>query len=185
MNLNHPTNIDFSHPHSGGGGFDGGDDDRSMGSRAASSIGMASSAKADGFMTNDADQFNTTNNMDTNATAGVNTATTTNNSNLVIEQSEDDAITAEAQSAVTKERTQLYKENAAKLQSILENIKNSTKNILREMDAYLQETEEVEKTFIRCRANTQKESQRMGQVEPDVIAATQSEYWTVGCRVLS
>lgn len=43
------------------------------------------------------------------------------------------------------------------------------------MDTYLQETEEVEKTFIRCRANTQKESQRMEEVQPDVIAATQRE----------
>ena len=165
---NHPTNItmDFN-PYGGGGG---GDDDRSMGSRAASSIGMASSAKPDGFMTND-DQFNTTN---TNVAAGSNTATNKNNT-LVIDQPEEDTLTAEAESAVTKERNQLYKENAAKLQSILENIKNSTKNILREMDAYLQETEEVEKTFIRCRANTQKESERMEQVEPDVIAATQRE----------
>ena len=48
-------------------------------------------------------------------------------------------------------------------------------NILREMDTYLLETEEVEKTFIRCRANTQKESQRMEEVQPDVIAATQRE----------
>ena len=59
--------------------------------------------------------------------------------------------------------------------SILENIKNATKGILKEMDSFLTETEEVEKTFIRCRANTQKESQRMESVEPDVTAATQRE----------
>ena len=59
--------------------------------------------------------------------------------------------------------------------SILENIKNATKGILKEMDSFLTETEEVEKTFIRCRANTQKESQRMESVEPDVNAATQRE----------
>jgi hypothetical protein len=88
---------------------------------------------------------------------------------------EDDAVTAETMQAVTKERQQIHKENAARLQSILENIKHATKIILREIDIYLQETEEVEKTFIRCRANTRKECQRMEQVEPDVIAATQRE----------
>lgn len=124
------------------------------------SIGMATSTDNDEhFMTGDqfdaANQDTTTNNVDDYADTA------------------DDAATAEAMQAVTKERHQMHKENAAKLQSILENIKHSTKIILREMDTYLQETEEVEKTFIRCRASTQKESQRMEQVEPEVIAATQ------------
>ena len=103
-----------------------------------------------------------------------------NNINGIIDETtaaddEDDAVTTETMQAVTKERQQIHKENAARLQSILENIKHATKIILREIDIYLQETEEVEKTFIRCRANTQKECQRMEQVEPDVIAATQRE----------
>ena len=89
----------------------------------------------------------------------------------------DDAVTIETMQAVTKERHQIHKENAAKLQSILENIKHSTKIILREMDTYLQETEEVEKTFIRCRASTQKECQRMEQVEPEVIEVTQRKLY--------
>lgn len=91
------------------------------------------------------------------------------------EYDDDDAATMEAMGAVTRERQLLYKENAKKLTSILANIKNSTKTILGEMDVYLQETADVEKTYIRCRANTQKESRRMERVEPDVIAATQSE----------
>ena len=78
--------------------------------------------------------------------------------------------------AVTRERTMTHQENERKLQTILQNIKNSTKNILAEMDTYLQETAEVEKTYIRCKANTEKESRRMERVEPDVIAATQREY---------
>eukprot|EP00578_Thalassiosira_sp_NH16_P007146 CAMPEP_0181122078 /NCGR_PEP_ID=MMETSP1071-20121207/25108_1 /TAXON_ID=35127 /ORGANISM="Thalassiosira sp., Strain NH16" /LENGTH=243 /DNA_ID=CAMNT_0023206997 /DNA_START=20 /DNA_END=751 /DNA_ORIENTATION=- len=149
----------------------GGDDDRSMGTNQ-SSIGMASSAKAHGdgnFMTND--QFNATNQG--GAATSTTMATPVANGGHTIVEPTEGALTTEAKNAVSKERQMLYKENAAKLQSILENIKNSTKNILKEMDAYLQETEEVEKTFISCRANTQKESQRMEQVEPDVIAATQ------------
>ena len=109
----------------------------------------------------------------------VSDSSATNNADeIIVEQTtdDDDAVTIESMQAVTKERHQIHKENAAKLQSILENIKHSTKVILREMDTYLQEAEEVEKTFIRCRANTQKECQRMEQVEPDVIAATQREF---------
>ena len=59
---------------------------------------------------------------------------------------------------------------------------SATKSILKEMDSYLEETEEVEKAYIRCRANTQKESQRMEQVEPDVIAATQRESGSAQCH---
>lgn len=104
--------------------------------------------------------------------------TSTNADGIIVETmdaGEDDAAATEAMQAVTTERHQIHKENAAKLQSILENIKHSTKIILREMDTYLQETEEVEKTFIRCRANTQKECQRMELVESEVIAATRRE----------
>jgi hypothetical protein len=106
--------------------------------------------------------------------------TSSNVDGIVIESvdaNNDDAVTIETMQAVTNERHQIHKENAAKLQSILENIKHSTKIILRAMDTYLQETEEVEKTFIRCRASTQKERQRMEQVEPEVIAATQRKFY--------
>ena len=60
-----------------------------------------------------------------------------------------------------------------RLRSILENIKNSTKTVLTEMQVYLEEMENVEKTYIRCRAKAQKESRRLEQVEPDVAGATQ------------
>jgi hypothetical protein len=91
------------------------------------------------------------------------------------EDDDDDAATMEAMGAVTRERHLTHKENAKKLTSILASIKHSTKTILGEMDTYLQETADIEKTYIRCRANTQKESRRMERVEPDVIAATQRE----------
>ena len=161
------ASMDFNNHQYGGG------DDCSLGSRGTnqSSIGMASSGKMcnDESFTTNADQFNlaTQNNSENNT------------DNLVIDTATDDALTVEAANAVTKERQLLYKENAGKLQTILENIKNSTKNTLKEMDIYLQETEEVEKTYIRCRANTQKESQRMEQVEPDVISATQRKFPTL------
>lgn len=97
------------------------------------------------------------------------------NGDAADDEDEEDAITKEAKEAVTKDREHLRRENTARLQTILESIKNSTKNILKEMDQYLAETEEVEKTFIECRAATQRESRRMEMVEPDVTAATQRE----------
>ncbi|KAL7547341.1 hypothetical protein ACHAWF_010664 [Thalassiosira exigua] len=161
----HSITMDFSGNHQ----FGGGDDDRSMGSRGTnlSSVGMASSAKPHGDGT-----FATSGRFEA-AIQDVSGGDPKDAEVAAIDASEDDALAAEAVAAVSKERAALYKDNATKLQSILEGVKNSTKSILREMDAYLQETEEVEKAFIRCRANTQKESQRMERVEPDVIAATQ------------
>jgi len=80
--------------------------------------------------------------------------------------------TAEAENAVTKERHMLYKENQRRLTGILDNMKNATQAILSEMSTYLKDSAEIEKTYIRCRANTQKESQRLESVEPDVAGAT-------------
>ena len=118
---------------------------------------------------------------------GGGTNTTTNNDYILDEDNinndddnyddnNDDAATIEAMDAVSTEHQVLKTENIAKLQTILASVKKSTKMILREMETYLHETEEVEKTYIQCRANTQKEQRRMEGVEPDVLAATQSEY---------
>ena len=86
----------------------------------------------------------------------------------------EDKIIAENLQQVTQERQMIYKENTTRLQSILENIKNSTKTMLEEMNIYLQEMEDVEKMYIKCRAKTQKEGRRLEQVAPDVGAATQN-----------
>ena len=98
-----------------------------------------------------------------------------NNNNDGDYEDNDDAATIEAMAAVTNERKLLKTENTAKLQTILDSVKNSTKMILREMKTYLRETEVLEKTYIQCRANTQIESRRMECVELDVLAATQGE----------
>jgi len=110
-------------------------------------------------------------------------STTTNNGAMMMENhnnnnntvhnannaSEEDALTLQAEATITTERQHLTKENTAKLQSILENIKDSTKNILNEMNVFLKETEEVEKVYVRCRAKTTRESRRLEQVEPEVL----------------
>ena len=98
-----------------------------------------------------------------------------NNNNDGDYEDNDDAATSEAMAAVTNERQLLKTENTAKLQTILDSVKNSTKMILREMKTYLHETEVLEKTYIQCRANIQIESRRMECVELDVLAATQRE----------
>ena len=85
------------------------------------------------------------------------------------EVADEDPLTIETQNAITHERLALTKENTARLQSILENIKDSTKNILNEMNVFLKETEEVEKMYVRCRAETLVETRRLEQVEPEVM----------------
>ena len=183
----------------GGGGQSEDDDDRST----QSSIGMAT---CDENFTSDHQQFNDAiqgggggrggggtddsqyrppiNNI---IGGGGGTNSNTNNDYILDEDNindddnydddnDDDAATIEAMDAVSTEHQVLKTENIAKLQTILASVKKSTKMILREMETYLHETEEVEKTYIQCRANTQKEQRRMEGVEPDVLAATQSEY---------
>ena len=157
----------------GDSGGDDDDDDRST----QSSIGMATCDEnftADHRQFNDAIQGGGGGGGGTDEDVGVDDDYRAEEA--AAEEDEDDAATIEAMNAVTRERTMTHQENARKLQSILQNIKNSIKNILAEMDTYLQETAEVEKTYIRCKANTEKESRRMERVEPDVIAATQREY---------
>lgn len=98
----------------------------------------------------------------------------TDNNTAAMTDEEDDELTAQTLAAVSTERTHLYKENTTRLQSILESIKNSTKTVLSEMSVYLGEMEGVEKDYIRCRAKTQREGQRLESVAPDVAGATQN-----------
>lgn len=182
-----PMNISSAYgggPH-GDGGHSVDDDDRST----QSSIGMATCDEdftADHHQLNDAIQGGGGGGTDShhppvNIGGG---GTNTNNDYILDEDNindnndgnyDDNAATIEAMAAVTTERQLLKTENAAKLQTMLDSVKNSTKMILREMGTYLHETEEVEKTYIQCRANTQKEQRRMECVEPDVLAATRRE----------
>jgi hypothetical protein len=91
-----------------------------------------------------------------------------------MDNQEEDEITLENLAAVSTERSMIYKENTTRLSSILESIKNSTKTVLAEMNVYLGEMEEVEKTYIKCRAKTQKEGRRLEGVAPDVRGATEN-----------
>ena len=176
----------------GDGGHGGDDDDRST----QSSIGMAT---CDEDFTADHRQFNGA--IQDGGGGGTDShhppvsigggGTNTNDNDYILDEDnindnnndgnydddndDNDAATIEAMAAVTTERQLLLTENTAKLQTILDSVKKSTKMILREMGTYLHESEEVEKTYIQCRANTQKEQRRMECVEPDVLAATQRE----------
>ena len=124
----------------------------------------------------DEDKINNNNNDNNNNDEDkINNNNNDNNNNDGDYEDNDDAATIEAMAAVTNERKLLKTENTAKLQTILDSVKNSTKMILREMKTYLRETEVLEKTYIQCRANTQIESRRMECVELDVLAATQGE----------
>ena len=161
----------------GDGGHSGDDDDRST----QSSIGMAT---CDEDFTADHQQFNDA--IQGGGGGGTDSLYPPVNNDYILDEDnindnndgkydDNNAATIEAMAAVTTEKQLLLTENTAKLQTILDSVKNSAKMILREMGTYLHETEEVEKTYIQCRTNTQKEQRRMECVEPDVLAATQRE----------
>jgi hypothetical protein len=90
------------------------------------------------------------------------------------QQDEFDELTLEHLANVSTDRQMMYKDHTTRLQSILESIKNSTKTVLNEMNVYLGDMEDVEKTYIKCRANAQKEGRRLESVAPDVAGATQN-----------
>mmetsp|Transcript_38570 Transcript_38570/g.92309 ORF Transcript_38570/g.92309 Transcript_38570/m.92309 type:complete len:215 (-) Transcript_38570:1165-1809(-) len=87
-----------------------------------------------------------------------------------------DPATKEAEDTIAREKEEMYKQNAAKLQDVLASIKNSTKTVLGEMNHFLAETADVEQTFVRCRANTQRESARLDGLAPNVSDATQNSF---------
>jgi hypothetical protein len=160
----------------GDGGLSGDNDDRST----QSNFSMAT---CDKNFTADHRQFNDAiqrggggGEIDHYPLVSSSSSSNNNNNNNNINSSNDcdyyEDNDTEAMAAVTNECRLLKAENTAKLQSILDSVKNSTKMIFREIGTYLHETEEIEKTYIQCRANTQKESRRMECIEPDVIAAT-------------
>ena len=94
--------------------YGGGDDDHSL-----SSIGMRSVATKDNNFMSSESLLNATHGHKTNTNTNAsdnNFVDTTNNNNTT---EAEDAVTAEAENAVTTERQLLYKENAAKLQSVL------------------------------------------------------------------
>ena len=74
---------------------------------------------------------------------------------------DNDDKTIEAIAAVTVEHQLLKHETTDKIQKILDLVQRSTETILRKTERFNNETEEVEKTYIQCRANTQKEQRRM------------------------
>ena len=121
-----------------------------------------------------AEEFGTESIYDDDNNANAPRVSTDNTAAMTDEEDVDDELTAQTLAAVSTERTHLYKENTTRLQSILESIKNSTKTVLSEMSVYLGEMEGVEKDYIRCRAKTQREGQRLESVAPDVAGATQN-----------
>ena len=63
----------------------------------------------------------------------------------------------------------------AKVQSAVGKVETSFDNFLGTMDSYFQETEEIEKTYIQCRDNTQKESRRLEQIQNDFLTLKAQE----------
>ena len=144
-------------------------DDKSTGSRSNHDHSMISATSTAAANNNDMMMM-----MSNGGGGGSGAAFNPTNNNAPSNNNDDDnnngtEETQQLETAITQERQHLTKENTARLQSILENIKDATKNILTEMNVFLKETEEVEKVYVRCRAKTRGEMRRLEMVEPEVM----------------
>lgn len=102
-----------------------------------------------------------------------NSATHANHSSDT-DNDDEDPLTTTALRAVTNTRHHIYQTSTTRLQNILQNIKDATKVVLSDLNNYLIETEEVEKVYIKLKAASERESERLEGVEPDVVGATSS-----------
>jgi hypothetical protein len=73
---------------------------------------------------------------------------------------------------VREYRTKAYQDAHAQLQATLELVRNTTKNMLGEIDAFLQATESTTMDYIKCQKSQRAEARRLEEVEPDVSGAT-------------
>ena len=73
---------------------------------------------------------------------------------------------------VRKYRTKAYQDAHTQLQSTLELVRNTTKTMLGEIDAFLQATESTTIDYIKCQGSQGTEARRLEEVEPDVSGAT-------------
>eukprot|EP00978_Attheya_sp_CCMP212_P037600 scaffold178854_cov58-Attheya_sp.AAC.6 len=85
---------------------------------------------------------------------------------------EEPSETAQLEQEITEARDATHRDAAERLESILNDIKVSTKVLLGEIKVYLETTESVTVDYVRCQASQRNEANRLEAVEPDVTGAT-------------
>ncbi len=127
-------------------------------------------------------------NKSDNETTNVSRSGSTHNANKTVTQSnstnenisqQDDAI-KEDNEVMTIEERQIHesilieREKAhAKLQATLDRVRETTRDILNEIDVFLESTENVMMDYTKCQNSQRNEARRLEEVEPDVVGATE------------
>ena len=92
------------------------------------------------------------------------------------EQEEDrdgeETETAAAEKKIEEYRISATRDVAANLEGTLNRVKETTKTMLNEIEAFMLATERVTVDYLRCQTSQHNESQRLEEVEPDVAGAT-------------
>jgi hypothetical protein len=71
-----------------------------------------------------------------------------------------------------KERQAVVQNTATQLESILNDVKGTTKRLLDEITIYLEEAESVTIDYMKCQESQREEAHRLEAVQPDVEGAT-------------
>lgn len=97
---------------------------------------------------------------------------TSNNEGIEQAQHDDEMTTIEERQihdSLVRERENAY----SKLQETLECVRETTKTMLNEIDAFLESTESVMIDYTKCQNSQRNEARRLEEVEPDVVGATE------------
>jgi hypothetical protein len=71
-----------------------------------------------------------------------------------------------------KDRQAVVQTTATQLESILNDVKGTTKRLLDEISFYMKEAESVTVDYMRCQESQREEAHRLEAVQPDVEGAT-------------
>lgn len=71
--------------------------------------------------------------------------------------------------SILREREQAH----AKLQATLDRVRETTRDILNEIDVFLESSENVMVDYTKCQNSQRNEARRLEEVEPDVVGATE------------
>ena len=101
----------------------------------------------------------------------------TNNNNTPSEQNDhednhESSMTIEEShihDSVLREREKAH----ARLQATLDNVRETTRAMLNEIDVFLESTKDVMVDYTKCQNSQRNEARRLEEVEPDVVGATE------------
>mmetsp|Transcript_19622 Transcript_19622/g.24028 ORF Transcript_19622/g.24028 Transcript_19622/m.24028 type:complete len:238 (-) Transcript_19622:206-919(-) len=89
-----------------------------------------------------------------------------------IHSNNDNYTTENQEKEIKEDRERIMRDANAKMDAVLEDMKQATNGLLANLNSFLKESESVAIAYIRTQASQQKEARRLEEVEPDVSGAT-------------